>query len=1358
MNKRCNKKIRMLIFFILSFLPAILCGLLYAAILSSSSLVRSNTENQNLSDITSNKNTKKSSGNYSDKKQLLTDADNQTEPWSDAFNFDKTWNTQTDPRTGILTVFIKVGSMISNLGHGPDIALKINYSSGSTANPDALGAGWSWNLTHFNVRANQLTTSTGQSFHLQREADNKWKPLYHKLKDIDIRNNTRNGLIITYANGLREILNNEGYEIRLEQQNGNAVNFFYAPGTHLLTSINDNQNHCIKIIYHENYIIVISQGTEGQPVKVRINNSNNQLQSIVLPVQNSLNESGIYIIYKGHLITELDYPTGLKKIFSYNCTNAIRMMTTGRRANISLCAVSSETVITGINQPPLVTHYAYSETNTNNHNYLGFNSGLSPAADYSGRDRLFEVPADYTYQTLEDNQLVKEIRTYNKYHLLINDKKISDRTGHTLSEINNFYCRADQRNSCAHTTFKDLPATYALPLKTVTKVWGDNDGKPDISTVSRIYDESGRTIRYEDDYGRVVKTIYCPIKGDAACPAVSKEWMFSILPESMTVYPSKKITSRQHVATLPVTTYDYYRRESNRNGGGYILVLDHQIHQSGNAQIVAHRYYYHDSYNALTYGLLQKTTVKKIHNNSSQLPERIRHYYYTKDRDNYSKTFYSTIELEKGKLQRFPEVTTSLFTNQILQKSNITGTNITRYHYDTYGRLIQQDIAVHTPFAAYVHYKYTVSPVMNQVLITAANGLQYKVIFDSTGRKLQQWNETVSVSGRAEPGQWLLKKQFDYDRYGHLAKVYGYMVNALKKTDKLMTTYNYDEMGLVTQIKLPDGQRVFKLYNDSKRCMIHYRMNRYNQRSAVSVVHYNVLNKPIEQITLPAFQGALSAVKRLCQQKKWQQEAKVIRIAYDGFGRVVSTTNPAGRTITKTYNSLGEVALIKDSSGHEMYYSYDLTGHLIHAYKKYKTSAGFDGWLMYSAQYNPAGQLMWRRNASQQQTTYTYNTDGNLITIVTPAGHIISFQYNLLGLPVAKYIDEKLYLKSDYNPVTSLLIKKTDSTGITRYVYDDDGALQQEIHTGQNGDRSYKLQWFYDLNRRVIAVTDIDGNKTLTKYDSLGRITALYYQTLQNRRQLLTESVYDDFSRASSIRYGSGMQRSIDYDGYGRRRQVKDILNNQLLFQWNYTYDAVNNIISLKQQGKNNKTSWLNYRYDTQNNLIAMTCHGSAGLPLCPRDSAFTGSGLNNAPVIIRQNYYFNPLNRMTELKEVLQNSSATTTLSKVISYHYYDNIPLRFQSVSTRWNNNAPVVRGFNYDTAGNMITDAQGNQITYNPLNQITSVITIQGEHSCYGYNGSDKEVMEKTPFSIHHLFYRGRHLINESIYSYQNQTTYM
>ena len=56
--------------------------------------------------------------------QVYSSVSGKTEPWSNAFNFKKVWGSTVDPRTGILSAYVKTGSMLSNLGHGPDINLE----------------------------------------------------------------------------------------------------------------------------------------------------------------------------------------------------------------------------------------------------------------------------------------------------------------------------------------------------------------------------------------------------------------------------------------------------------------------------------------------------------------------------------------------------------------------------------------------------------------------------------------------------------------------------------------------------------------------------------------------------------------------------------------------------------------------------------------------------------------------------------------------------------------------------------------------------------------------------------------------------------------------------------------------------------------------------------------------------------------------------------------------------------------------------------------------------------------------------------------------------------------------------------
>ncbi|MCY4328524.1 MAG: hypothetical protein OXC48_00325 [Endozoicomonadaceae bacterium] len=1286
-----------------------------------------------------------------DKQQKLYDSENDASaPWSNAFNFTKDWGVHVDPRTGVLSTYIKAGSLLSNKGHGPDITLNANYNSNTNINTDGLGEGWSWNLTHFDLKTDELFTSTGQIFYLQKTSNSQWLPMYHKLKDVLIQGDKSTHFIITYTNGLKEILNHDGYEVRIEQQNGWGVNFSYAAGSHLLTAITDDEKHQMTLVRKENQLIVASYNTTGQPAQIVMNLADNELQAVTLPISNNHKTPAINIKYKRHLITEEDYPTGLIQKLSYNCSHAMLLPAIGKNAEMGLCVVSSSKTIFGNGESPVITRYQYSTTNNNGHNYLAFNAGFSVMPSVR-RDLLFEAPSAYTYKTQQDNGMVTDIHTYNKYHLLIDDKKISDLTGHILSEEQNFYCRIDQYDGCAHTSFDNLPVTYSLPLKIVTKIWGTSSNTPVISSIVKTYDKQGRIIRTVNDFGITSVVGYCSREGDSDCPEAPEKSLFSHLTKSVTIYPANNDTSLQ-----PVVSRSYYRKLPNLKNNGYILVLDHTTSQSGDQWRTLKRYYYEDKANVITYGLLKKTVLTGTVPDNATLRAVTKNYYYALNHDGSKRITYSTINTGHGTVQRSAVNTYSTFTHQLLEKTDPSGTDTIRYHYDRFDRLIQTDSATGTDFAASIRYQYTVSPTLNQVMITAPSGLQQKIIFDSAGRQLINFSEAVDKRGKAQPGQWIPETSNFYDPYGHIIKQQHYILTDSGQQQMLTRQVKYDEMGRILRVDLPDKRVQFTQYDDHERCKISYTKDAQGKRSPVSIVRANKLDKPVKKFILPASQQTLPAADFLCQQGDTQPGARTVTMTYDNFGRIATVTGPSGKRVSRKYDELGRLTDIINPIGDKITTVYNLTGQIIQSWVSPKNGGHYR---LSAAAYNTVGQLLWNSGEDGKRTFYTYTTNGDIATEVMPSGHVVSWKYNTVGQPTLKALDGKSLLAVQYNHLTRLPKYKTDITGVSTWHYSDDGLPLLLDHKGNNNYPDYQLQWQYDNNRRVISTTDISGNKTMVVYDALGRPKSLYYQKQnQSTFSLLYTPVYDSFSRIIGSTYGSGMQRTITYDALNHPAQVRDTLSHRLLSQWNYTFDSDDNITTIKQSVGSGEQGILKYQYDSLDNLVSMTCSGSDGLPLCPRDTDFSGSGLHNAPVIVQQKYTFTPLNQLASVTETLSALKQQQTLSKVMTYHYGDAaIPLRLHSIRTRWNKQAPGIVYLSYDAAGNMITDGQHNQISYNAFNQITHVMTASGTSSYYGYDGEDKEILEQNAKSTRYLFYRGDHLINESIHDV-NQTMHI
>ena len=465
---------------------------------------------------------------------------------------------------------------------------------------------------------------------------------------------------------------------------------------------------------------------------------------------------------------------------------------------------------------------------------------------------------------------------------MTDEQQISNRTGRILSAVHYYFCRTDQPDGCAHSSFADLPATYSLPLKIITRVWGNAADKPAVTTTTMYYDSQGRGIRQKDIYGRVTVNHYCPISGNISCPAVSKVWPFTSLVESTTSYPADTESSTD--SPSPVTTYNYYHKEINHNSKGYISVLDHQTVKSGNQQMTTTRYYYNNPDDRLTYGLL-KSIILTGQKNGVHLSDSVsRNYYYIKSPDSYTKTTYSSIKLSKNKSLMSNYITTSLFTNQILRTTDTVKNNSNYYYYDQWDRLIKTECSSGTDFAASIYYSYTTSYNINQVFITAVNGLQKKTIFDSAGRVLESFTEVINKEGKQQPGYWRPVQKNYYDQYGRIARQSSYIIGESGIAKVLNTLSDYDDTGRVVRVHLPDGGMTVMRYDDSDKCVISYQQNRQGKRSVISVSQANILGKPIKQWILPATNSPLPSTRSLCLNSDKRPEARVSVITYDGLG------------------------------------------------------------------------------------------------------------------------------------------------------------------------------------------------------------------------------------------------------------------------------------------------------------------------------------------------------------------------------------------------------------------------------------------------------------------------------------------
>ncbi|HEX7635654.1 MAG TPA: hypothetical protein VF427_10295, partial [Noviherbaspirillum sp.] len=253
------------------------------------------------------------------------------------------------------------------------------------------------------------------------------------------------------------------------------------------------------------------------------------------------------------------------------------------------------------------------------------------------------------------------------------------------------------------------------------------------------------------------------------------------------------------------------------------------------------------------------------------------------------------------------------------------------------------------------------------------------------------------------------------------------------------------------------------------------------------------------------------------------------RYASTGLGRMLSTTDPSGNTVTYSYSPEGNLTKVVDASGEATYFDYvnkDLTQvrtviqsdgveknvtRVLYGYddKHRLTTITVD----LSSEDNSIA------DGRIYQTQYTYDGATKRIASVTQTdGTSLAFTYVQIGpdFKVATATDGLGNVTRFTYDVANRRTTATDPLGfVTTYDYDAKGQLVKLTGPSVNGVRQV-TQYTYDANGNVTRIVDGEGHTVVMEYDGNGN------QTLQRDNagntivrsfgarfnELLTETVY----------------------------------------------------------------------------------------------------------------------------------------------------------------------------------------------------------------------------------------------------------
>ena len=411
------------------------------------------------------------------------------------------------------------------------------------------------------------------------------------------------------------------------------------------------------------------------------------------------------------------------------------------------------------------------------------------------------------------------------------------------------------------------------------------------------------------------------------------------------------------------------------------------------------------------------------------------------------------------------------------------------------------------------------------------------------------------------------------------------------------------------------------------------------------------------------------------------------------------TSGPGSSSVTNAYQGdgstscggkPGELCTTTDGNGATTTYAYDSLGQL--------TSVT-----------GPGGTCS--SGSRKLCTSTTYEANNSRVASVTDGkGQVTSYTYNALdeitqilygGATSCSYVSGDC-LSFTYDGNGNVLTRH-DASGVTTFVYDAlDRLVAEQLPGGQNacpGTSPGAITYTYDAASNLTSTCDAGGTVTYT-YDPANRLVGIATEsgscTPGSMVQPCTQLAYDAANELTSITYptSTSMVATMGYNNAGDETSVKVTDGSTTLEDLVYSFTSATNDMALRQSVDNLLTGvTTSYGYDLHDRLTS----ASTGSP--STSSSYTYDANSN----------------------ILQQSVNGVTTSMAFSA---SDAPC-WSYVGTSSNGCANPPSGattYGGDANGNYISSSAGAALSYNALNQTTSMMPAGGSALQMAYTGTD------------------------------------
>jgi YD repeat-containing protein len=406
-----------------------------------------------------------------------------------------------------------------------------------------------------------------------------------------------------------------------------------------------------------------------------------------------------------------------------------------------------------------------------------------------------------------------------------------------------------------------------------------------------------------------------------------------------------------------------------------------------------------------------------------------------------------------------------------------------------------------------------------------------------------------------------------------------------------LTTYDYDGVGQVGKVTLPDGSFLSYSYDAAHRLT----GIQDNGGNRIAYTLDAMGNRTLEQAFDPVNTLAQTRSRVYSNLNRLFQELGALNqtteYAYDDQGNVISVKDPLLHITTNQYDALNrpkQVTAPPPSPADPTpvtQYAYNGLDALTQVTDPRNLVTGYtiDG----------LGNLTLQASPDTGNTVNTYDAAGNLLTKTDAKGQLTTYVYDALNrVTLITFHDgSKQAYAYDFgtNGIGRLSsITETDAsnqqTNLIQYAYTPQGRVSSETRTV--GGVQYVLGYSYDTAGRLSGLTYPSGRTLTYSFDVLGRVSGIN-TTFNGLTQAVVSGVaYQPFGGVKNYTLGNGQVYTRGYDQDGR-------INTYSLGAKSFSigYDAASRIEFINEFGNPSNTN--SYGYDGVDRLTSAVTPGT---------------------------------------------------------------------------------------------------------------------------------------------------------------------